>query len=376
MKFKKSKWFKSLVISAGLSVAAIGSSIGLTTALPKSTSTIKSFNYSFQSSKQDLENKVIANKDAEKAEEIKEAKEISKQDEIEQVSSKETKQEESKINDQTEFSFKVKFYDESVGKIYFLNESSEKIDSNEIKVKPGETIQVAFDNEEEYSDFTVRDFFVRGKYENHYIPSKQTSKPNVFEIKLPTIEESTYKDTNENWFYGKDDSTIISMSPTFIEKSVGNKVDWKHSAFSDALNGYKYELTKDSKWSEIKEDLWLNATENLNFDYPIDIYFYLNGHKLIIDEEIEAPLSVKKGWALHLYNNSTMTAENGKYGEIAVDTEKSIKNPWELKIGVQGSIHLGAAVKFKYINSVDGIVFLNHDDNRFIGTFSNNPEKK
>ena len=251
------------------------------------------------------------------------------------------------------------------GVIYLVGENGEE--SNQLMVTPGQTFQVGVHLNEGYEDYTVRDLKVFGASENHFVPSKEVEgKTNFFEVTLPTIEESTYMD-GTNWMYAE--NTPIKVVPSFIVKSIGNEVNWEHGAYFGDLNGYVYELKQDSKWSEIKEDLYKNAFVNEDINDPITIYFFLNGHTLTIDEKVEEALGVKSGWSLQFYNNSTDSkdATNG-WGEIV----SSIEDGFE--IDVKGSVAFGRGVKFNYMEWGNGIKILN-DNSPWIGTISWNPNK-
>lgn len=271
-------------------------------------------------------------------------------------------------NTETKYLLEINGNTKKEGVIYLVDGNN--IQTNQLMVSPGQTITVGVTLNEGYENYTVRELKVFGADKNHFVPSKQVEgQKNLFQVTLPTIEQSTNLD-GTNWLY--DENTPINVIPTFIKAAVGNKVEWEHGAFYGDLNGYVYELKMDSTWSQIESDLYNQAFENEDKTDPINIYFYLNGHTLTIDKDVNGALGVKSGWCLNFYNNKYMTEDKEfGYGEVTASVAQGFN------FDVKGAIGFGPSVKFKYLTtSGTAIKILPSNDNTWIGAQQNDPSKR
>lgn len=274
-----------------------------------------------------------------------------------------------------EYKIKIQKNTNVEGKVHLLDKDGKKVE--ELTFKPGDKITVEMELNTGYGNYTVRDLNVRGASENVYIPSKNVDgNKNKFEIQMPEYADTLDPLTNTSSIYsvGKE----FSITPTFIKESIGveddKKVNWEHGAYADSLNGYVYDMSDNLTWSSLKDGLY-KTFENKDITNPIDVYIYLHGHNLTLDTAT-VDLGIESGWAIHIYNNKTdskeSTVKDSKdgYGEIIVPADK------QAKVSVKGSITLGSSVKFKFIPSTDGIIFISYTDTKWIGYQSNDPVQR
>lgn len=273
-------------------------------------------------------------------------------------------------NDSTNKTYKIKIEDNNnkEGKIYLVDSSNKSVD--ELSFNPGETIKIGVNLNKGYETYTVRDLKIYGLSENIFVPTKKDTTNNyTFLATMPNYDDTIDKETGNSWFY--DENTDIKVIPSFIVQSIGNnnnQVDWEHGAFADSLNGYVYEMQSDMTFSDAKQEIY-QVFENKNIDYPIDIYFYLNGHTITLDNNV-VDFDILSGWGLHFYNNKTDSlTSDGKYGEIKVSSKLQTS-----LVPISGALYLGSSVKFKHYATTDGVKFVNYDDTSLIADFvSNDP---
>ncbi|WPL39845.1 hypothetical protein [Malacoplasma iowae] len=216
-----------------------------------------------------------------------------------------------------------------------------------------------------YENYTVRDLKVYGSNENHFVPSKNVDgQTNTFKVKMPKYND-TLDLSGESWLYAE--GTAIKVIPTFIKSSIGTDVNWEHGAYYDDLNGYVYNVKQDSNWSTLWSNLY-STIPNEDITNPINIYIYLQGHKITLDEE-NVQLDVPSGWSLNFMNNKYDSIQDGKYGELYVPTGK------KSKFTFKGTITLGSSVKYNSINSGDGVTFIDFDNTSWYGTIKNDPNE-
>lgn len=274
-----------------------------------------------------------------------------------------------------EYTIKIEKNDSKEGKVHFVKSDGTTTDT--MTFKPGEKITVVMNLNKGYETYTVRDLNVRGSSQNVWIPSQNDpSNVNQFIIQMPKYEDTLDPETGKSSIY--EVGTPFTITPTFIQESIGtddNKVDWQHGAYADSLNGYVYDMSKDITWSSLKNNLY-ETFENKEITNPIDVYIYLHGHDLTFDQTT-IDLGIKSGWAIHIYNNKTDSKETATtknssdgYGEIIVPTDS------QAKVDVKGSITLGGSVKYKFIPSTDGIIFISYNDTKWVGYQSNDPVQR
>lgn len=240
-------------------------------------------------------------------------------------------------------------------------DSNNLVDS--LEFKPGDTISVKIQLNTGYEGYTARELkLFNAKNPNVSLASKQDPNDKLlFTIDTPTFEQTLDPKTGESWLYN---DAEISIVPTFIKGSIGvgdNQVDWEHGAYQDSLNGYVFEMKEDIKWSEAKDKIY-ETFQNDDPTKPIDVYFYLNGHDLILDTD-QLSLEIPKGWGLNIFNNKYDTkTEDGKgpkqYGEIRVEGENK-KVPGKSFLEINGYLALGRSVKFNQYGTTNGVVFYN-----------------
>lgn len=257
--------------------------------------------------------------------------------------------------------------------IYFITETkSDDADDivrpelNSLTFKPGETVKVGVKyngNNEGKEKITVRDLLVWGVNDSHFVKTVD-NKDGTYSIKMPEENEALNMD-GSSWLYGED--VQITLKATYIKESIGEKTRWTHGAFFGDLNGYVYNFEKDFKWSELKSSIYV-AYENSDKSSPIDIYVYLNGFTLTVDEEITKTF-IPSGWALHIYNNETdSVTSDGKYGSIVPGEDET-----RAVIQIGGSLALGRSVKYITAPSFDGVRILKEKGD-WIGININDPQ--
>ena len=265
---------------------------------------------------------------------------------------------------QTTYVLKIKENNKPEGTIKLVNPSDQSL-VDELEFAAGDVISVRIQMNEGYQDYTARELkLFNVKNPNVSLASKQDENDKtLFTIQTPDYASTLDPKTGESWLYNGEE---ISIVPTFIKASIGegdNQVDWEHGAYQDSLNGYVFEMTEDIKWSEAKDQIY-KTFENDDPTKPIDVYFYLNGHNLILDTD-ELNLDIPKGWGLNIFNNKydTKTDESlpnagAKYGEIKVEGEnKTVPGKSFLKIN--GYLALGRSIKFNQYATTHGVVFYN-----------------
>lgn len=265
---------------------------------------------------------------------------------------------------QTTYVLKIKENNKPEGTIKLVNPSDQSL-VDELEFAAGDVISVRIQMNEGYQDYTARELkLFNVKNPNVSLASKQDeTDKTLFTIQTPDYASTLDPKTGESWLYN---GAEISIVPTFIKASIGegdNQVDWEHGAYQDSLNGYVFEMTEDIKWSEAKDQIY-KTFENDDPTKPIDVYFYLNGHNLILDTD-ELNLDIPKGWGLNIFNNKydTKTDESlpnagAKYGEIKVEGEnKTVPGKSFLKIN--GYLALGRSIKFNQYATTHGVVFYN-----------------
>ena len=232
--------------------------------------------------------------------------------------------------------------------------------------KPGDTISVKIELNPGFEEYTARELkLFNVKNPNVSLASKQDeTDKKLFTIQTPQYSDTLDPKTGESWLYN---GAQISIVPTFIKASIGvgdNQVDWEHGAYQDSLNGYVFDMDKDIKWSEAKDQIY-KTFENDDPTKPIDVYFYLNGHKLILDTD-ELKLEIPKGWGLNIFNNKydTKTDVNehpnsDQYGEIEVIAGEGKTVNGKSFLRINGYLALGRSVKFNQYGTTDGVVFYN-----------------
>ena len=252
------------------------------------------------------------------------------------------------------------------GKISFINPDGTDETSDTIEFTPGDEIRIKVTLNPDYEGYTARELkLFNVKNPNISLASKQPDKSKLeFTIQTPTYSETQDPKTGESWLYNGEQ---ISIVPTFIKASIGvddNQVDWEHGAYQDSLNGYVFDMDKDIKWSEAKSKIY-ETFQNDDPTKPIDVYFYLNGHNLILDTDV-LNLDIPKGWGLNIFNNKydtktdlTKNPGSAEYGEIKVveGANKTVNGKSFLKI--HGYLALGRSVKFNQYGTTDGVVFYN-----------------
>ena len=255
------------------------------------------------------------------------------------------------------YTLKIEGNDKKEGSIKLIDKSGNSVD--ELEFSPGDEIKVKITLNPGFEEYTARELkLFNVKNPNISLASKQDeSDKTLFTIQTPQYNDTLDPKTGESWLYNGEQ---ISIVPTFIKASIGegdNQVDWEHGAYQDSLNGYVFDMTEDIRWSEAKNDIY-KTFENDDPTKPIDVYFYLNGHNLILDTDVLS-LDIPKGWGLNIFNNKYDTkTEDGKYGEIKVEGEnKTVPGKSFLKI--HGYLALGRSVKFNQYGTTDGIVFYN-----------------
>lgn len=247
------------------------------------------------------------------------------------------------------------------GAIYFVTNDNQQ--EQQLEFKPGDTLRIKAVMNEGYENYTVRELKVFGADENHFVPSKNVeNSKDEFTITMPSFAD-TLDLSGKSWLYAE--NTPIQVIPTFIKSSIGTNVDWEHGAYYDDLNGYVYNVTQDSNWSTLWNNLY-TTMPNEDITNPINIYIYLQGHKITMDESV-VNLDVPSGWSLNIMNNKYDSMENGKYGELYVPENS------QSKLSFKGAITLGGSVKFNTINSTDGVIFINFDNTAWIGNIKNDP---
>lgn len=271
------------------------------------------------------------------------------------------------------YKLEIQENDKKEGSIFFFKNKDNNSDEsmlNTLEIMPGTTVYVGVKLNKGYENYTVRDLFVFGKDQNHFVPSELVDgKDNVFSIKFPSYEETLPPDGSQgSWLY--DANTSIKVIPTFIVKSIGNDVNWEHGGYFDTVNGYALNMDRDYKWSEVKTKF--ETYKNDNKTKPINFFFYLNGHKLILDEDVIEPSFVREGWSISFYNNKTETADpTYGWGEITLSEQLMKKGAL---IQVKGALGLGRGVKYRYIQAWDGIRIIDWENsNNYNTTFSNDP---
>lgn len=290
---------------------------------------------------------------------------------------------EAKEEHTTKFTLKITQEEatKSQGILYFITEQEEQVDSQEkeltqeISFTPGQEIKIAvkYVNEEAQKGsekITIRNLLISGVNENHFLKTEKISDT-VYSVKMP-LEKDQKNQDGSNWLYESDKDSEVKVKATFIKESIGTDTKWTHGAYFGDLNGYAYNLTKDVKWSDIKNTIYTAFDNSSDKQNPIDIYIFLNGYTFTIDEDIDETY-VPSGWALHFHNNGTDTAtKEGKYGKIEATKEKYVG-----RIKIKGSLHLGSSVAFNSIPIIDGIGFLNSNELfGWIGVFKYNPANK
>lgn len=267
---------------------------------------------------------------------------------------------------QTTYVLKIKENNKPEGTIKLVNPSDQSL-VDELEFAAGDVISVRIQMNEGYQDYTARELkLFNVKNPNVSLASKQDeTDKTLFTIQTPDYASTLDPKTGESWLYN---GAEISIVPTFIKASIGegdNQVDWEHGAYQDSLNGYVFEMTEDIKWSEAKDQIY-KTFENDDPTKPIDVYFYLNGHNLILDTD-ELNLDIPKGWGLNIFNNKydTKTDESlpkagAKYGEIRVEGNNK-KVPGKSFLKINGYLALGRSIKFNQYGTTDGVVFYNPD---------------
>ena len=252
------------------------------------------------------------------------------------------------------------------GKISFINPDGTDETSDTIEFTPGDEIRIKVTLNPDYEGYTARELkLFNVNNPNISLASKQPDKSKLeFTIETPQYNDTLDPKTGQSWLY---DGAQISIVPTFIKASIGegdNQVDWEHGAYQDSLNGYVFDMDKDIKWSEAKDQIY-KTFENDDPTKPIDVYFYLNGHKLILDTD-QLSLDIPMGWGLNIFNNKydtkTDTATNpgsAEYGEIEVVAGPDKKVDGKSFLKIHGYLALGRSVKFNQYGTTDGVVFYN-----------------
>lgn len=271
------------------------------------------------------------------------------------------------LTDGTPFLMSITENNKEEGKIYLMDEYGNEVES--IVVTPGKTVHVGVKLNENFKDYTVRELKVWGADANHFVPTEKSDRnPNEFIIHLPTVEQSTNLD-GSNWMYGP--NVTINVQPTFILGAIGNNTNWEHGALQGDLNGYVYEMTKDTKWSEIEKELRGAFDNRDDKEHPIDVYIYFNGYDLTMDIPVNNPTAVSSGWNLNFINNKydQIDPVNG-YGEIRIDS--NVKDSGLFLFG--GSITVYRSVAASYAVTSNGVQFIDINNHSWIGTITNIPE--
>ena len=260
------------------------------------------------------------------------------------------------------YTLKIEGNDKKEGSIKLIDKSGNSVD--ELEFSPGDQIKVRITLNEGYENYTARELkLFNVNNPNISLASKQDPDDKLlFTIDTPLYGDTLDPKTGQSWLYN---DAQISIVPTFIKGSIGvgdNEVDWEHGAYQDSLNGYVFDMTEDIKWSEAKTKIY-ETFQNDDPTKPIDVYFYLNGHDLILDTDVLG-LDIPMGWGLNIFNNKydtkTEEGKNGKpYGEIKVvaGEDKTVNGKSFLKIN--GYLALGRSIKFNKYETTDGIVFYN-----------------
>lgn len=254
------------------------------------------------------------------------------------------------------------------GTIFLINDNGERL--QETVVRPGDLIRVGFTTNKGYEHYTIRELKLYGADENHFVPSREDGKnKGQFLIQLPTVEESIDPTTGNSWLYKE--NVDIKLVPSFIVSNIGQgntDVEWEHGAYQDSLNGYVYQMTEDSTWSSLKGNLY-ETFENKDKTEPIDIYFYLNGHTLTIDEDITGDNYFPSGWNINFYNNrsDTKDKEHG-WGKITASNQSG----YDVKIN--GSVTFGYGVEHSYIIGTNGIKILQPGNEQYNTIITNRPK--
>lgn len=245
---------------------------------------------------------------------------------------------------------------------------------NEMEITPGDTINIRIQMNQGYEDFTARELkLFNVNNPNISVASKQDATDKThFTIELPTYDRTLDPETGQSWLYN---GAQISIVPSFIKASIGsngNQVDWEHGGYQDSLNGYVFNMTADIKWSEVKGKIY-ETFKNDDPTKPIDVYFYLNGYDLILDEDILA-LDIPMGWGLNIFNNKyDRPNDDGKFGEIKVPGKTA---PGKSYLEINGYLALGRSVKFSKYTETHGVVFIQKDlldPNETIASMDNDP---
>lgn len=267
----------------------------------------------------------------------------------------------------TTYQIKLINNEQKEGTIYFVTESGLKSDS--IDFNPGQEIKLLFEPNRGYEGFTVREFKITGASQSHFVPTKNDKdNKRQFIASMPKYEDTIDKFTGKSWLYSED-TTPITINPSFIIADIGQNgqtVEWEHGTFMKVVNGYVYNMTADSKLSEVLTKY--EAFQNDDITNPINLFFYLNGHKLILDTNVlskDADKYAPSGWNLAFYNNETDSAtKDGKYGSIVLDSSYN-NQLWSANVGkfeFKGVMSFGRSINYRYVTLSNGIQFLNIDE--------------
>lgn len=260
----------------------------------------------------------------------------------------------SSVASQESKTYTIKISDDSKttdAEIFFLDETGKE--TKEATFSPGSDIKVTVKFSEEKQKtaekLTVRDLFVSGVNKNHFVKTEKQNDT-TYIIKMPQEKNALNMD-GTSWLYKE--GTQIDVKATYIKESIGENTKWTHGAFFD-LNGYVHKLDKDVTWSTIKEKIYTTFDNSTDKTNPIDVYVYLNGHTLTIDEKIEDKY-LPSGWALHIYNSDK---DSSFKLDESVTAGKVIGVDQNSTITIKGSLHLGRNVTYNAVHTEDGIRFL------------------
>lgn len=246
-------------------------------------------------------------------------------------------------------------------KIYFNQEN--KKNYSFIETSAGEFISFGIDVSDEYkNNYLFKEIKIINQNSNVDIPVNIIDKEKlIFQLYLPSINEFKNLDMFNNFY---SELSIIKFIPSF--EKINKPID--KSSFINEFNALKYELKSNEKWSEIKNNLLLFNNKNSNNNEPLNIFLYLNGFELLIDQEdISQDLQIKKNVTLNIFNfNSFISKLASKNGSISVDPKVKKSN-----LKIEGVIQFAEDVNYNYIISSDGIAFLNLNDNSYIGSYKN-----
>lgn len=239
--------------------------------------------------------------------------------------------------------------------IYFIVGKNDEgvIKSQTITFTPGTEVKLGLELKEidgvkEQDRLTIRDLLVWGVNENHFVKT-QKNEDGTYSILMPKEEDAKDQDGND-WLYGQNQK--INVKATYIKQAIGDETKWEHGAYLGDLNGYVYNLKNNTNWSDVKNSIYRTFI-NENKESPIDVYIYLQGFTLNIDEKVTDSF-IPSGWALHFHNNAEDKAtKDNKFGVLTSSTSDSVD--------IKGTLHLGRSIKFNMISTSEGVRILSDE---------------